>query len=151
MRQIVLKATRVLGATVFLGCFANANSQTVLITDEEARLPRAPMGDRRAFFRGPEVHVLSPRPDEAVKGPFELKVRFVPLGGAKLDPDSLEVKYMVEPNKDITSRVKRFLKGDVLEIPDAVIPPGKHQIVVRVLDTSGRASAYNQINIDVQK
>jgi len=149
--QTVLKAARSLWVLAFLGCATGANGQTVLVTEEEAKLPRSQIPHKRAFFRGPEVHVLSPHPGEAVKGPFELKVRFVPLGGAKLDPDSLEVKYMVEPNKDITHRVRQFLKGNVLEVPDAVIPPGTHQIAIRVLDSSGRASAYTRIDLDVQK
>ena len=149
--QAALKAVRSLWVLAFLGCATGANGQTVLVTEEEAKLPRSQEFHTRAFFRGPEVHVLSPRSGEAVKGPFELKVRFVPLGGAKLDPDSLEVKYMVEPNKDITSRVRTFLKGDLLVVPDAVIPPGKHQIVIRALDSSGRASAYTRVDIEVQK
>lgn len=134
-----------------LGVACAAFSATILVTEEEAKLPRAPMGERRGFFRGPEVQILSPHAGEVTKGPFVLKVRFTALGGARIDPDSLEVKYMVEPNKNITSRVKKFLQGDILEIPDAVIPPGQHQLVVRVFDSSGHASAPRQINLDIPK
>lgn len=151
MRLHVYRSFVFSGVLFSLGAFNIAYSATILVTEEEARLPRAPISEQRAFFRGPEIQVISPRSDESIKGEFTFKVRFTALGGAKLNPDSLEVRYMVEPQKNITARVKKFLQGDVLEVPDAVIPPGQHQVVVRILDSSGRASAPKLINLDIQK
>lgn len=133
----------------FLGLAGSAHCQTVLVTEAEAKLPAAPIKPVRGFFRGPEVEIISPRPGEAVQSPFLLKVRFTPLGGTKLDLDSLEVKYMVEPKKDLSSRVRPFAKGVILEIPDAVVPPGKHQLLIRIQDSDGRPSPLKHIDLDI--
>lgn len=132
-----------------LGFTGSAFCQTVLVTEAEARLPAAPIKPVRGFFRGPEVEIISPRPGEVLQSPFFLKVRFTPLGGTKLDLDSLEVKYMVEPKKDISSRVRPFAKGLMLEIPDAVVPPGKHQLLIRIQDSDGRPSPLKHVDLDI--
>jgi hypothetical protein len=136
-------------AAMLLGLAGSAFCQTILVTEAEAKLPAAPLKPVRGFFRGPEVEVISPRPGEAVQSPFLLKVRFTPLGGTKLDLESLEVKYMVEPKKDLTSRVRPFAKGLMLEIPDAVVPPGKHQLLIRIQDSDGRPSPLKHIDLDI--
>lgn len=136
-------------ALFFLGLAGSASCQTILVTEAEAKLPAAPVKPVRGFFRGPEVEIISPRPGEAVQSPFLLKVRFTPLGGTKLDLDSLEVKYMVEPKKDLSSRVRPFAKGVILEIPDAVVPPGKHQLLIKIQDSDGRPSPLKHIDLDI--
>lgn len=122
---------------------------TQLITEEEARLPRAPISaSRSAFFPGPEINIIYPKPGEAVKNPFRIKLEYRAKGGARVNPESIEMQYMVSPSQDISSRVVQFSTDQALEIRDAITPPGEHQFVVYVADSKGhRSRAILNLNV----
>jgi len=122
---------------------------TQLITEEEARLPKAPISaSRSAFFPGPEINIIYPKPGQAVQNPFRIKLEYRAKGGARVNPESIEMEYMVSPSQDISSRVVQFSTDQALEIRDAVAPPGEHQFVVYVADSKGhRSRAILNLNV----
>lgn len=131
--------------TLLLG--ASAQAETILVFPHEAELPKAQSISLRGFFPGPEVEVLSPRKGGTVDKTFLFKIKFNPIGGTLINPDSLEIKYLSQPAKEISSRVAKFLDGNVLEVPDAVVPPGEHVFVVRIKDVNGRSSAPTTVTV----
>lgn len=127
-------------AAITLPCLSWA-AGVQLVTEEEARLPRAPISaSRSAFFPGPELIIVSPKQGETVKSPFRIKVEYRAKGGEAVAPESLEVQYMVAPAQNISSRVSEFSTEKSLEIKEANAPAGEHQFVLYVADTKGRRS-----------
>lgn len=122
-------------------CLAALDARAVtLITDSEAQLPKAPKAESRAgLTRGPGIELVSPQPDEQVRSPARIAVRFVPHGGGKIAPDTVKLVYMSNPRVDLTDRIKPYIKGDTLTIPDAEMPAGTHQLLLQVKDNEGRA------------
>lgn len=115
-------------------------SAVTLITDSEAQLPKAPKAESRAgLTRGPSIEVVSPQPEEQVRSPARITIKFVPHGGGQIAPDSVKLVYMSNPRVDLTERVKTYIKGDSLSIPDAEMPAGTHQLMLQVKDNEGRA------------
>ena len=98
----------------------------VLITEEEAKLP-PPKGavatDRRGMTRGPKIKFVDE--SEPVHSPMHLQVMFESFGGAKIDPDSVKVTYLKNPNVDLTPRIKPFVQSAGIDIPDVELPVGR--------------------------
>ncbi len=112
------------------------SAQTVqLITEDEAKLPAAAQTVTRAITRGPGIKLVSP---EAVGKNFAFKVAFAPRGSSKIDPASVQVVYLKNPQVDITSRVKAGIGAEGIEIAAAQAPAGEHPIKVSVRDDEGR-------------
>jgi hypothetical protein len=136
--------TRIWAASVAVGLLGSAVAQagTVLITEEEARLPPpkgAVAADRRGIFRGPKIHFVSPA--EAVRSPVHFRLKFEAFGGAKIDPGSTKVLYLRTPNVDLTPRIKQFVMPAGIDIPDIELPPGEHMVRVDIKDTDGRPAS----------
>lgn len=110
-----------------------------LITEKEAQLPPA-KGElkTRGIARGPGVKVISPDPQASVKGPFDLKIKFEPRGGNKIDAQSVKLAYLKSPMVDLTDRIKQSISDEGINLEKATIPPGEHQIKVTVKDAEGR-------------
>jgi hypothetical protein len=132
------------GFTVALALFASsaaspAYAATVLITQEEAKLP-PPKGaiaaDRRGITRGPKIKFLDE--SEPVRSPMHLLVMFESFGGAKIDLDSVRVTYLKSPNVDLTPRIKPFVQSAGIDIPDVELPVGEHIVRIDVKDSDGR-------------
>jgi hypothetical protein len=125
-------------------CIAAAHPAAAfeLITASEAALPpgTAPAFEVRGSpTRLPSVTVLSPPPGGgAVYAPLDFKLRFRAFGGAAIDPDSVVVTYIKQPDLDITPRIKAFITANGIDIAQAEVPPGVHQFWVRLRDTDGR-------------
>jgi hypothetical protein len=123
-----------------LAAGAQGASAVTLITDSEAQLPKAPKAESRAgLTRGPSIEVVTPQAEEQVRSPARIAVRFVPHGGGQIAPDSVKLVYMSNPRVDLTERVKNYIKGDSLTIPDAEMPAGTHQLMLQVKDNEGRS------------
>jgi len=120
--------------------FAASIHAAPLITEGEAALPAAaPAVVTRGVTRGPSIKQVSPDPAaDAVRSPISLKVAFEPRGGAKIDPASVKVSYMKSPAVDLTDRVKPALTEKGIQIDNAEVPPGDHQIRLTVQDSEGR-------------
>ena len=127
-------------AIVMLSAFGSAHAVT-LIKESEAKLPAASGSlATRGITRGPAIKQVSPSPDEAVKSPLNLKVSFEARGGAKIDPSSVKAVYLKSPSVELTERVKPAVSDSGIELNDAVVPAGEHQISISVTDSEGRQS-----------
>jgi hypothetical protein len=142
----MMRARCVLVAGMVAGILAGVSvpaSAQVLITEAEAKLPAAPGAvpvDSRGITRGPRVEVVSPAKGKALPSPLNLRIKFSPFGGAKIDPDSVKVTYMKAPVVDLTDRVKAFTQPTGIEVPAAQLPQGDHLIRIDVKDSDGRTA-----------
>jgi hypothetical protein len=121
---------------------AGAAHAVDLITAEEAGLPAAPkMGTRGGITRGPSIKMMSPSPDGQVKAPFAMKVDFQPHGGSKIDAASVKVTYLKKPAVDLTPRLKSAISESGINLSDANVPAGPHDIKIDVTDADGRTKS----------
>ena len=111
-------------------------AQTRLITEEEARGPNQPVPTTRAITRGPAIRLLSAH--EVTARGFPLKLAFEPRGGSRIQSESVRVEHLKEPAIDVTPRLAGALKGNVIELGSAEVPPGTHPLRVTVRDSEGR-------------
>ncbi len=122
-------------SSMAMPAFAN----TVLITEEEAKLP-PPRGaiatDRRGVTRGPKIKFVEA--GEHVRSPAHLQLKFESFGGAKIDTDSVKMTYLKTPNVDLTPRIKPFVQTSGIDIPDVELPVGEHMVRIDVKDSDGR-------------
>ena len=124
-------------------CFASdAARAIVLITPQEAALPDAvgaQQFDKRGVTRAPKILELSPAPDAgAVRSPVNLLVKFESYGGAAIDPLSVKVVYLKNPNINLTQRISTSVTASGIDVHSAEVPPGTHNIRVEVKDNVGR-------------
>ncbi len=113
-----------------------------LITEDEARLPALPkMATRGGITRGPGIKVVSPSPDGQVKAPFAMKVEFQPHGGSKIDAGSIKITYLKKPAVDLTPRLKAAISESGINLGDANVPAGAHDIRIDVTDAEGRTKS----------
>ncbi len=128
-------------AVAFGSPVTSASAGEVLITPQEAQLPVAKGAfgvATRGITRGPKIAVVS-TPD-GLKSPIRLQMNFESFGGATIDTNTLKVTYLKDPNVDLTSRVKPFVKPNGIDMPDAILPPGDHTLRVDVKDSDGRVA-----------
>ncbi|MBN2223640.1 MAG: hypothetical protein JW765_03100 [Deltaproteobacteria bacterium] len=117
-------------------------AQTVLlVTPEEAAGP-----DARAVIveknDGPIIVIKSPENGSTQTGPFRLYVEIMKReGGGDIDMDSLAVKYLKLVPIDITGRVRDYITGSKMDVPDAEFPEGSHRAEILVRDTAGNESS----------
>jgi hypothetical protein len=136
----VMRRRRLIQKFVF-GSFILASSHafagTVLITEQEASLPaeKVVLGPR-GITRGPRIDLV--QPEDTASSPLHFQIQFHSFGGTKINPDSLRVTYLKNPEIDITPRVRSFAQAGGIDIPDAEIPAGEHYIRTEVTDTEGR-------------
>ena len=113
----------------------------VLISGSEASLPTASgIVQTRGNTRGPGISLVSPVNGESVKSPFDLKINFEAHGGVKIDPASVSVTYLRSPLVDLTPRLIAGVTPAGIALSRAEVPPGEHQISIRVKDAEGRES-----------
>ena len=139
-----------LAFVTLLACFASVgaageDAKVVLITSAEAQLPAPPpttLTMRAGITRGPQIVVLSPKPDaKYVHSPLNFQVKFEARGGAKIDSDSIHIIYLRGPAVDLTGRLKQFTKIDGISVDAAEVPPGTHSIKIDLKDSEGRAGS----------
>jgi hypothetical protein len=128
----IVSAVTGLAATSSASC-----AGTVLITEQEARLPPERLeASPRAITRGPSIEMI--QPSEITYSPMHFQLRFQSFGGAGINTDTLHIVYLKIPEIDITPRVTRFVGPNGVDIPDAEVPIGEHYIRVEVTDSEGR-------------
>jgi hypothetical protein len=144
--SIASRARTVCCAAVGLAAFFAAASPAAafqLITAAEAALPAGTVPSfevRGSPTRLPSITVVVPHPGGgAVYSPFELRLDFRAFGGAAIDPDSVVVTYIKNPDIDISPRIKPFITAKGIDIAEAEVPPGLHKFWIEVKDTEGRA------------
>jgi hypothetical protein len=112
-----------------------------LITAVEASLPSIPapvLELRGSPTRRPHIEVVSPPPGAGLMySPIALKLRFEAFGGAKINPDSVLITYLKQPSVDLTQRLKPFITAGGIDIAQADVPPGIHQLWIELKDQQG--------------
>lgn len=130
------------GLAVFVTLGIPAHSAP-LITEQEASLP-TPSGavsmTTRGIMRGPKISLASPDGSSAaLRSPMRVQIKFESFGGATVDPASVKMTYVKSPAVDLTPRIQASLKPDGIDLADAEIPPGDHNIRVELKDSEGRS------------
>jgi hypothetical protein len=114
-----------------------------LITAAESALPPGTVPSfevRGSPTRLPSIAVVSPAGMGTLYSPVNVKLRFTAFGGAAIDPETVVVIYVKQPDIDITPRLKSFITANGIEISQADVPPGLHQFWVQLKDTEGRTN-----------
>ncbi|HEX4194194.1 MAG TPA: hypothetical protein VHY80_13900 [Stellaceae bacterium] len=123
---------------------AHTASAFQLITNDEAKLPAAPVVQiaTRGLTRGPTVDQVAPAPNATVpNGALEFDVTFAPHNGATIDPSKVRITYLKQPEIDLTQRLKSYITPKGIDAKDVTIPPGTHMIRVEVTDSDGRSTS----------
>jgi hypothetical protein len=128
-------------ALAFGAASLEAWGETVLlVTPEEAARTDA-RGVIKEKDDGPVILIKSPENGSTLKGPFRLYVEIMKReGGADIDMGSLAVKYLKLVPIDITGRVRGYITGSKLDVPDAEFPVGSHRAEIVIRDTAGNES-----------
>lgn len=134
-------------AVVAAACFAalpvlgNSANAFELITAVEAALPSIPTPVfelRGSPTRRPHIEIVSPPPGAGLMhSPITLKLLFEAFGGAKINPNSVLVTYLKQPSVDLTQRLKPFITAGGIDIVQADVPPGIHQLWIELKDQHG--------------
>jgi hypothetical protein len=114
-----------------------------LITPAEAALPPGTTPSfkvRGSPTRLPSITVISPAGVGAVYSPINLKLRFQAFGGAAIDPESVVLTYIKQPNIDVSPRIRAFITASGIDISQAEVPAGMHRFWVQLKDTDGRVN-----------
>jgi hypothetical protein len=118
----------------------SANAAT-LIADDEAKRPNDPQAEAsRGITRGPNIRLELPQVTLVAHAPFDFKVHFEAHGGAQIDPSSVRVIYLKQPNVDLTDRLRPYVTAEGIDMTQAQVPSGEHLLRVEVKDTDGRAA-----------
>jgi len=127
-------------AVIFLSiiaAFSEAAAGTVLITDQEAKLPPdTNIVGSRSITRGPRIEYI--HHDGPARSPLHFQMKFQSFGGSTIVVQSLRLIYLKTPDVDLTSRVMPFALASGIDIPDAEIPSGEHYLQAEVADSEGR-------------
>jgi hypothetical protein len=137
-------ATNILFAAILAVLASSPALAARLITPEEAQLPAASTPKvvmRSGVTRAPGVDVEMPKPSQAAGSPTDLRIRFKPHGGAKIDPASVRLTYLKTPAIDLTERVRPFVSSQGIDMPQAEMPPGQHLLQLDLRDSDGRTSS----------
>ena len=113
-----------------------------LITPEEAALPPlkgAVPNSARGITRGPKIQVTEA--EGTHPSPMRFLIKFQTYHGSSIDLDALKVTYLKSPVVDLTARIKPFVQGTGIDMPDAQLPPGEHLVRVDVKDSEGRTAS----------
>lgn len=112
----------------------------LLVTADEAR-----MSTVRAVVKeldnGPTIKINSPKNGSVLNGPFRLYVEIVKKAdGADVDMKTLKVNYLKMITINITPRVKSYIEGTKLDVPQAEFPAGDHRTEIYIEDVDGNVS-----------
>lgn len=114
-----------------------------LVTPEEASASQAAGGmivPRSTPQPGaPQIALIAPDVSKPVGAPTPVEVRFFGTAPAEVRPDTFRVLYGAF-RIDITQRLLGVAKvtKEGINVGEAVLPPGKHQLSLSISDTMGR-------------
>lgn len=120
---------------------AFCSDSVLLVTVEEAAQPptRASVEE---LNDGPVISIISPENDATLSGPFRLYIEVEKrVDGADVRMDSMKVRYLKMVPIDITDRVKEYISGTNLDVPNAEFPAGEHRAEIYIEDAEGNASS----------
>ena len=90
---------------------------------------------------GPRIEIDSPTHNGTYEGPFPIRVEFLPgPKGHEVDLDSLKLEYKKAWGIDITSRVRDYIEGTVIDVAESELPTGRHTVEVEIADVARNLS-----------
>jgi hypothetical protein len=123
----------------------NCGSQVRLISESEAVLPNASNGGegnkRSGLLRGPKFEIVSPPSDARIESLSRIHVKFVSRNDAKLDLSTFTMTYMKRPLIDLTQRISQYTSETGVDVPKAILAPGRHVIRLEIKDVEGRSTS----------
>jgi len=120
-----------------------------IITSEEAVQP-ASRGQFTPRRQGPGIAVMLPDTTAPTSSPFPIHVEFTKRAeSAPVNMASLKLTYMKLWGIDITDRVRDYISGTTISVPETEIPAGEHTIEIYIEDEDRRIST-KQITIRVE-
>jgi hypothetical protein len=112
----------------------------MLVTEEQAGLDNA-RGIVEEVDDGPTIKIKSPENGSILTGPFRLYVEITKkAGGANVNMKTLKVNYLKMITINITSKVKDYIKGNKVDVPNAEFPVGNHRTEIYIEDVDGNVS-----------
>lgn len=139
-----LRMAAAIGIGLALGGAAHSAHAFQLITQDEAKLPAAPVVQiaTRGLTRGPTVDQVSPPADAMVPdgASLTIDITFAAHNGSSVDPDKVRVTYLKQPEIDLTQRLKPFITPKGIDATDVQVPAGVHMIKIEVTDSEGRST-----------
>ena len=124
--------------TTFVCAVANGNEFWLISENEYSSLEVDNNLDLKLssiYDKGPKITLVSPNIAEKISAPVNIYLRFENSpNGIEPDMDSLIVQMKGLITLDITKRIKPFIKGKEINIENAKIPNGRHNIVFMIMD-----------------
>lgn len=129
-------------AFVLVACCSSAFAFQ-LITEDEAKLLDDLYDDVRGGpFPGPKITIFASQNE--MMSPIALTVELKAFGGASINPNSLQMFYQKKPKVNLLPRVRDFIHVQddsiVMQIENADVPVGHHEILFQVEDSRGHFS-----------
>jgi len=131
-------------ATLWLALTPAASAEW-LITPQEAAAPGswdAPLELLSSSAgNGPSIQLRKPLVLQKVYPPVDILIEILTgNSGAAPNMASFKVVLLKLFNIDITERVRKYIKGNVLDVRGAELPEGDHKLRVSVADGAGNLS-----------
>ena len=115
MKNFVLSTFSLIIVVFFLSGFARAKGSLPLL--------------------GPIIDVQTQVKDKHFDGPFDFHVNFLSHSpGQSVDMESLKVKYLEIWDVDITEKIRPYIRGNSIVIPQMNLPKGNHKIEIKIRD-----------------
>jgi len=127
-------------------------SVETLITEEESRLPLSRGLSVAASTQcddQPKIIVKSPLDGSTIQRPISVEVEFQPASSKNpINIDSFKLLYMVSPQKDLTEKVRRYIRPDGISDRLWMVPSGNHWLRLQVSNQRG-CSALADIHFTI--
>jgi hypothetical protein len=90
---------------------------------------------------GPAIIINQPRHGGVYQGPVPVDVKFSPGPGASIALSTLKIQYVKWAfTKDITEKVRTYVRDEGVFVPQAKLPRGKHTIRISLRDDRNNES-----------
>lgn len=98
---------------------------------------------------GPTITIFNPVTDGEIASPFPIHIEFGQrLASSKVDMQTLKLTYKKLWGIDITDRVRDYIDGTSITVPETEMPEGKHTIEIYIEDSDNNIST-KQITVNV--
>jgi hypothetical protein len=140
--------------TLLLGLGLTAHEQAgafeLLTAQEIAAVSQSGYVERQtADPQGPRIEVKAPSVSKPVNTPFNIEIMFSPQGDAKINPDTLRIKYGWF---DVTERViksgQAHISPNGIKVQKAEIEKGNYDFTISIQDSKERVGIA-QIKVEV--
>lgn len=119
-----------------------------LISPEEAGQP-ASRGAITIHNDGPTITIFNPLTDGEIASPFPIHIEFRPReANSAVDMQTLKLTYKKLWGIDITDRVRGYIDGTSITVPETEMPEGRHTIEIYIEDSDNNVST-KQITVNV--